>query len=79
MDAKEKIDELIEITNNKANNNNLTLQNDYYRRKTAYIALNEDIIKKIYEDLQNNKKYRKIIGKVRKQGKQKTVFDAKKR
>lgn len=55
MDAKEKIDELIEITNNKANNNNLTLQNDYYRRKTAYIALNEDIIKKIYEDLQNNK------------------------
>lgn len=55
MDAKEKISKLVEITNNEANNNNLTLQNDYYKKKTAYITLNDDIIKKIYEDLQNGK------------------------
>ena len=55
MKARSKIDKLVEITNNKVNNNDLSLQNDYYIRKMSYISLNDDIIKKIYEDLQNNK------------------------
>ena len=55
MKAREKIDKLIEITNNEANSNNLSLQNDYLIRKMSYIMLNDDIIKRIYEDLQNNK------------------------
>lgn len=55
MDAKDKINMLIETTNNEVNNNNLTLQNDYYKKKMGYISLNDNIIKKIYEDLQNNK------------------------
>lgn len=55
MKARSKIDKLVEITNNEANNNDLSLQNDYYIRKMSYVTLNDDIIKKIYEDLQNNK------------------------
>lgn len=55
MKAREKIDKLIEITNNEANSNNLSLQNDYLIRKLSYVLLNDDIIKRIYEDLQNNK------------------------
>ena len=55
MKAREKIDKLIEITNNEANSNNLSLQNYYLIRKMSYIMLNDDIIKRIYEDLQNNK------------------------
>ena len=55
MKAREKIDKLIEITNNEANSNNLSLQNDYLIIKMSYIMLNDDIIKRIYEDLQNNK------------------------
>ena len=55
MKAREKIDKLVEITNNEANSNNLSLQNDYLIRKMSYIMLNDDIIKRIYEDLQNNK------------------------
>lgn len=55
MKARSKVDKLVEITNNEANNNDLSLQNDYYIRKMSYITLNDDIIKKIYEDLQNNK------------------------
>jgi len=55
MKARSKIDKLVEITNNEANNNDLSLQNDYYIRKMSYVSLNDDIIKKIYEDLQNNK------------------------
>ena len=55
MKAREKIDKLVEITNNEANSNNLSLQNDYLIRKLSYVLLNDDIIKRIYEDLQNNK------------------------
>ena len=55
MKAREKIDKLVEITNNEANSNNLSLQNDYLIRKMSYIMLNDDIIKRIYEDLQNNR------------------------
>lgn len=55
MKAREKIDKLVEITNNEANSNNLSLQNDYLIRKLSYVMLNDDIIKRIYEDLQNNK------------------------
>lgn len=55
MKARSKIDKLVEITNNEANNNDISLQNDYYIRKMSYVSLNDDIIKKIYEDLQNNK------------------------
>lgn len=55
MKAREKIDKLIEATNNEANSNNLSLQNDYLIRKLSYVLLNDDIIKRIYEDLQNNK------------------------
>lgn len=55
MKARSKVDKLVEITNNEANNNDLSLQNDYYIRKMSYVTLNDDIIKKIYEDLQNNK------------------------
>ena len=55
MKAREKIDKLIETTNNEANSNNLSLQNDYLIRKLSYVLLNDDIIKRIYEDLQNNK------------------------
>ena len=55
MKARSKVDKLVEITNNQANNNDLSLQNDYYIRKMSYVTLNDDIIKKIYEDLQNNK------------------------
>ena len=55
MKAREKIDKLIEITNNEANSNNLSLQNDYLIIKMSYIMLNDDIIKRIYEDLQNKK------------------------
>ena len=55
MKAREKIDKLIETTNNEANSNNLSLQNDYLIRKLSYVMLNDDIIKRIYEDLQNNK------------------------
>lgn len=55
MKARSKVDKLVEITNNEANNNDLSLQNDYYIRKMSYVSLNDDIIKKIYEDLQNNK------------------------
>ena len=54
MKAREKIDKLVEITNNEANSNNLSLQNDYLIRKLSYVLLNDDIIKRIYEDLQNN-------------------------
>ena len=55
MKARKKIDKLIETTNNEANSNNLSLQNDYLIRKLSYVMLNDDIIKRIYEDLQNNK------------------------
>lgn len=55
MKAREKIDKLVEITNNEANSNNLSLQNDYLLRKMSYVLLNDDIIKRIYEDLQNNR------------------------
>ena len=55
MKAREKIDELVEITNNEANSNNLSLQNDYLLRKMSYVLLNDDNIKRIYEDLQNNR------------------------
>lgn len=55
MKAREKIDKLVEITNNEANSNNLSLQNDYLIRKLSYVMLNDDIIKRIYEDLQNNR------------------------
>ena len=49
MKAREKIDKLIETTNNEANSNNLSLQNDYLIRKLSYVLLNDDII--------NNKNY----------------------
>ena len=55
MKAREKIDKLVEITNNEANSNNFSLQNDYLLRKMSYVLLNDDIIKRIYEDLQNNR------------------------
>ena len=55
MKARDKIDKLVEITNNEANSNNLSLQNDYLIRKMSYVMLNDDIIKRIYEDLQNNR------------------------
>ena len=55
MKAREKIDKLVEITNNEANSNNLSLQNDYLLRKMSYVLLNDDNIKRIYEDLQNNR------------------------
>ena len=55
MKARSKIDKLVEITNNEANSNDLSLQNDYYMRKMGYITLNDDIIKKIYEEAQKGK------------------------
>lgn len=55
MKARSKIDKLVEITNNEANSNDLSLQNDYYIRKMGYITLNDDIIKKIYEEAQKGK------------------------
>ena len=48
--AKEKISALVEETNNIANRQDLSIQQDYFKKKAYYTALNDDLINEIYKN-----------------------------